>query len=143
MHPGSNTGQTFLPRLMVDPVLHERLLRKIRTRERFEAELRRDFAGEPDLEASLARLREQGVLDEVRAAEGLVRAKSPASRAELEALLAARGADPGLLGEHDDLAAAREIVRKRAGDPPARVARYLASKGFEADTIESALGGED
>lgn len=115
-------------------------MRRLKARDRFESELRREFGAETGFEASLERLKAQGMVDDGRTAETLIRAKSPASRAFLESLLAERGVEAGeLLADHDDLAAAREIAVKRRGEPPARIARYLASKGFDADTIESAL----
>lgn len=129
-----------LPSVAIDPALHERVLRRLKGRDRFESELRREFGAEPGFEDSLDRLKAQGVVDDRRTAEALIRAKSPASSAFLENLLAERGVETGdFLTDHDDLASAREIVTKRRGEPPARVARYLASKGFDADTIESAL----
>ncbi|RYG29074.1 hypothetical protein EON81_27355 [bacterium] len=125
---------------MIDPNLHERLLRKIRTRERFESDLRKEFGGEPGLKESLARLREQGFINDRRAAEELIRSKSPASRNLLALLLEEKGIDSAqLLADHDDRAAAMQIIEKRKGEPVGRVARYLASKGFDEDLIESVL----
>ncbi|RYG44183.1 RecX family transcriptional regulator [bacterium] len=125
---------------MIDPHLHERLLRKIQIRERFESELRKEFGDEPGLDESLSRLKSQGFLDDRRAAEAFVRAKGPASRTYLETLLVEKGVDASeILADHDDMASARAIVEKRKNDPPARVARYLASRGFEADVIESVI----
>ncbi|RYG36475.1 hypothetical protein EON81_09680 [bacterium] len=126
---------------MIDAELHERLLRKIRTKDRFELELRNEFGDAPGFEISLERLRSQGFVNDRRTAESFVRTKGPASRAYLENLLGEKGVDATeVLADHDDLAVARQIVEKRRNDSPARVARYLASKGFEAETIETVLG---
>ncbi|CAN5482441.1 hypothetical protein BH11ARM2_BH11ARM2_07570 [soil metagenome] len=126
--------------MSIDPALHERLLHRLKARDRFESELRREFGEEPGFEPSLERLKAQGFVDDRRVAQALIHAKSPTSKALLQALLTEKSVNPDdFLADHDDLAAARQIAAKRRGEPHARVARYLASKGFEPETIESAL----
>lgn len=120
--------------------------------ERFRAEIQRELdrkgLGE-EAEAVMARLESRGMLDEFRAARTHAVArqgKRAAGDALIRAELEARGAPAEAIGDalaacepEVDRAHALLVAGSRSTHPPARQARFLASRGFEADTIESVL----
>ena len=95
---------------------------------------------------ALAALERSGVIDDNRAAEG--RARGLAQRGQGDAAIRFRLEEEGFAAEvvADALAQldpevdrARALVARRGPGPA--TARWLASRGFDADAVESAVGG--
>lgn len=144
------------------PSCYEKAVELLARRSHFEAELSRKLGergyGEEEISQALARLRQQGYLDDGRTAGELVeqrRARGPEGSRRLQAELARRGVDAGTIGaavgdaspEHE-LAAAREAAasfRRRGKADPAALARHLDRKGFSRGAIYAVLreGGQE
>jgi regulatory protein len=140
------------------PSLKGRALRLLSTREHSRAELQRklepfeQLAG--TLEAVLDELQAKGFISEQRVLESVVHrrsAKFGATRIRQELL--AKGLEPEAVAQavqqlrQSELARAREIWRKKFDEPPADAAerakqmRFLASRGFDGDTIRRVVSG--
>jgi SOS response regulatory protein OraA/RecX len=105
-----------------------------------------------EIEAVLGQLRAYGYLDDQGVAQ-LERERTidrqKYGKARLAQRLEARGVDEGVISEQinsladaDELSRACQIIEKRdpqRGESPVKIARWLASRGFEEETIESAL----
>jgi regulatory protein len=114
--------------------------------------------GQADAEATLARLRELGLADDLKLCEALVRSWREGrryGRAKIAVMLRRRLippeiADPVLRGmsagdEEIEAASAALSKKFRDGVPPgregfAKAFRFLASRGFAPDTCRKALG---
>ena len=140
------------------PSLKGRALRLLSTREHSRAELQRklepfeQLAG--TLEAVLDELQAKGFISEQRVLELVVHRRSVkfgATRIRQELL--AKGLEPEAVAQavqqlrQSELARAREIWRKKFDEPPADAAerakqmRFLASRGFDGDTIRRVVSG--
>jgi regulatory protein len=140
------------------PSLKGRALRLLSTREHSRAELQRklepfeQLAG--TLEAVLDELQAKGFISEQRVLESVVHrrsAKFGATRIRQELL--AKGLEPEAVAQavqqlrQSELARAREIWRKKFDEPPADAAerakqmRFLASRGFDGETIRRVVSG--
>ena len=123
----------------------EQALRALRYRDRSAAELdarlERRGVGEAEREQALETLERVGYVDDDRFARA--RAEQLAARGSGDALIRHELEGRGLAAEHVDAAlAALEPERDRAAEIAARrgrslkTARYLASRGFDPDTLE-------
>ena len=134
------------------PSLKGRALRLLSGREHSRAELVRKLAGFEEEPGTLARvldeLQAKGFIDEQRVIESVLhRRAAKLGLARLRQELQGKGLDPqavtqalaGLQGSERERALA--VWRKKFGAPPldapaaARQMRFLASRGFDADTI--------
>ncbi len=137
-----------------------RALRLLGTREHSRAELERKLAPHAEAEGAVAQvldaLQAKGFINEARVLESVVHrraSKLGASRIKQE--LQAKGLEPEAVAEAvqalraSELDRAREIWRKKFGQPPADAAergkqmRFLASRGFGGDTIRKVVSGAD
>ncbi len=142
------------------PSLKGRALRLLSTREHSRAELQRKLQPFEQVAGTLApvldELQAKGFISEQRALESIVHrrsAKFGASRIRQE--LQAKGLEPEAVAQavdqlrQSDLSRAREIWRKKFGIPPldaaerAKHMRFLASRGFDGDTIRRVVSGSD
>jgi regulatory protein len=142
------------------PSLKGRALRLLSTREHSRAELQRKLAPFEQvagtLEAVLDELQAKGFISEQRVLESVVHRRSVkfgATRIRQELL--AKGLEPEAVAQavyqlrQSELPRAREIWRKRFGTQPADAAerakqmRFLASRGFDGDTIRRVVSGSD
>jgi regulatory protein len=123
-------------------------------RRELEAKLRQRGFPSEEIEDALARLTDQGYLDDRAAARSFVesRAAKGEGRARLRAELVKRGAPEEAIEEalseltgEDDLPRAREAAeawRRRGGTDPRALARHLDRKGFSRRAIVAVLNGE-
>jgi SOS response regulatory protein OraA/RecX len=137
----------------VSPALAD-ALRRLKNVERTEAELRKALAGKHDadeVDAAIAWLSARKLLSESRAVEATVRPRSSGKRAEGDQKLRERLERRGVASEaveaaladapseadrmHDALAAK---FRPEDGQR-AKAGRFLLSRGFEEEAVESAL----
>lgn len=140
--------------------LKGRALRLLAGREHSRAELEKKLAAheaEPgELQRALDELQAKGFISEQRVVDSVLhrraarlgagrvkqelQAKGISAEAVAQAVQALRGSE---------LARAREVWRKKFGEPAADAAgrarqmRFLAARGFGGDTIRRVLGGED
>ncbi len=126
-------------------------LRKIRAADRFEEEIRRMLEPfETDtVDSVLANLRQQSLLNDRRTAEQFLighRDKKALGAQELRRRLLDRGASLQLVEELcdqvDDLANCNALIAKsleRFRGDRSRAGRFLLSRGFESEQIDSAL----
>ena len=142
------------------PTLKARALRLLAQREHSRAELMAKLArhvqeGE-DLPALLDALQARGFIDEARVAESLVHRRAPllGTQRVLQELRR-KGLDEALVSKaaaelaDSELARARAVWRKRFGNAQpaatpqerARQMRFLASRGFAAETVRRATPG--
>ncbi len=140
-----------------DPVM-ERAGRLLSVRPRSTKELREKLLaagfGEPEVEATLDRLTELGIVDDASFARELAESRNrhgSRSAAAISAELEAKGVDPDLaqeaLAEIDDLATARRLAIEQAsvmGHLPLeaqarRIYGALARRGFDEETIQEAV----
>ncbi|HEY0868613.1 MAG TPA: RecX family transcriptional regulator, partial [Fimbriimonas sp.] len=126
-------------------------LRLLETRDRFEAEIARALAAKgyadqtPDV---LERLRKQGIANDRRVAEAIIMGRE-GRRAIGDELLRHRLLEKGapealvddLLGGRDEAESAYQALVGKFGPeaPRAKAGRFLASRGFGEEAIESAL----
>lgn len=135
----------------VDNEALEKALRKLKTGDRFETEIRAAL-GEYDVavvDRVVATLKEKRILNDRRTAEEAVARASrgkPIGRERLRQSLLARGAaeevvSEALEGYADEAELARQALAGRFGadDSPGKAGRYLISRGFDEDTVRSAL----
>jgi regulatory protein len=144
----------------IPPSLKSRALRLLSTREHSRSELQSKLqlhAPSPDALAQvLDELQAKGFINEQRVLESLLHrraAKLGVSRMRQE--LQAKGLEPQAVSQAVDLlrktemARAREVWRKKFGSQPldaterARQMRFLASRGFDGDTIRRVVSGSD
>ncbi len=142
------------------PSLKGRALRLLSAREHSRAELQRKLAPfelvAGTLEAVLDELQAKGFISEQRVLESVVHRRSGkfgATRIRQELL--AKGLEPEAVTQavyqlrQSELPRAREIWRKKFGTQPADAAerakqmRFLASRGFDGDTIRRVVSGCD
>jgi regulatory protein len=142
------------------PSLKGRALRLLSTREHSRAELQRKLEPFEQLAGTLAlvldELQAKGFISEQRVLESVVHrrsAKFGATRIRQELL--AKGLESGAVAQavqqlrQSELSRAREIWRKKFGTQPADAAerakqmRFLASRGFDGDTIRRVVSGAD
>jgi SOS response regulatory protein OraA/RecX len=97
-------------------------------------------------EDALATLEQTGLVDDARVAA--TRARSLAERGYGDAAIrydleregvGAELVEEALAGLEPELERARALVERRGAEP--KTARWLASKGFEASSVEEAVGG--
>ena len=130
----------------------EQALRALRHRDRSAAEvdarLERRGVGEAERELALETLERVGYVDDERFAR--TRAEQLAARGSGDALIRHDLEGRGLAAGHVETAlAALEPERDRAAEIAARrgrslkTARYLASRGFDADAVEGIVAPED
>ncbi len=129
-------------------------LRKLRTADRFESEMRGFLADaghdEGVADEVVAHLKGRKILDDERTIKSLIERRSgrrSVGDEKLRAELLARGAPEEMVGEA--LAASEEGETERMqealkgkfgpGDSRAKGARFLSSRGFSEEAIESAL----
>ena len=137
-----------------------RALRLLSTREHSRAELERKLAKFEEEPGALAKvldsLTTKDFINEGRVVESVLyrrSAKLGAQRIKQE--LKAKGLEPEAVAEAvtllraSELERAREVWRKKFGTPPADAAergkqmRFLASRGFGGDTIQTVVSGGD
>lgn len=125
-------------------------LRRLRTRDRTEAELRQHLSnkgfGEPEVGLVLKSLTDQRYLDDDRLAKRAVEVAKdkPKGRLLIEHELAARGAheeavEGAIADLGDELQSALNALNSRKPDTPAKGAAFLQRRGFEEDTVRTAL----
>lgn len=104
----------------------------------------------------IGRLEGKGYVDDVAFARFWVRARAngkPMSRRALQAELRAKGVTADIVeralggedNEYDELAALKELIRKRRGryDDEQKFIAFLARKGFSYDVIKRGLTGDE
>ncbi|MBA4265353.1 MAG: recombination regulator RecX [Comamonadaceae bacterium] len=142
------------------PSLKGRALRLLSGREHSRAELQRKLAQhetEPgELERALDDLEAKGFINEQRVVESVLhRRAGRLGAARVRQELQAKGLNPqavaeavaGLQGTEE--ARAREVWRKKFGEPPADMTargkqmRFLLTRGFAAETIRRVVSGSD
>ncbi len=140
--------------------LKGRALRLLGAREHSRAELERKLGLFEEVPGSLARaldeLQAKGFINEQRVLESVLHRRSAKLGAiRIRQELQGKGLAPeAVLHAVEQLRAteierAREIWRKKFGEPPANVAerarqmRFLASRGFGGDTIRHVVAGDD
>ena len=140
------------------PSLKSRALRLLSVREHSRSELERKLKGFEEEPGTLVRaldeLQAKGFIDEQRVIESVVHrraAKLGAARIKQE--LQGKGLDPEAVSEAlaglqaTERERALEVWRKKFGEPPtdaqaaARQMRFLASRGFGAETIRRVVAG--
>ena len=107
---------------------------------------------EPEADQALLRLEELGLLNDAKVSERWARksSESPANgRLRIVADLVRKGVDESdaehlaavYLPEDDELDRAKTIAhqRKQNGNDLSQTARYLASRGFEPETVQQAI----
>ena len=140
------------------PSLKGRALRLLSGREHSRAELQRKLAQhetEPgELARALDELEAKGFINEQRVVESVLnRRASRLGAARVRQELQAKGLDPQAVAEavaglqDSEEPRAREVWRKKFGEPPADAAergkqmRFLASRGFGGDAIRRVVSG--
>ena len=144
---------------MPPPNPYQKALQLLATRAHFRRELdaklrQRGYSGE-EIEAALAKLTEEGYLDDRATARVFVESRqgrTSEGRSRLRAELIKRGAPDDAveaalaeLTPEDDLPAARDAAeswRRKGGLDPRALARHLERKGFSRRAIVSVLNGE-
>ncbi len=140
--------------------LKGRALRLLSMREHSRLELERKLSShethEGELAEALDALTARGFISDARVADSLLHrraAKLGASRVKAE--LQAKGLDDAVVREAveslraTELERAREVWRRKFGQPPADAAerarqmRFLAARGFSGETIRKAIEGAD
>ncbi len=119
--------------------------RLLSQRERSAAELRKLLGqrGHPPeaIESCLGLLRQNGLQSDSRTREALVRRliEKGASNQEIQRQLSEQGLEIAELPDEQERALALLLARRRQDDTPPKAARYLASKGYDEETIHAAL----
>jgi len=144
---------------MPPPNPYQKALQLLATRAHFRRELdaklrQRGYPGD-EIEAALAKLTEEGYLDDRATACVFVESRqgrTSEGRSRLRAELIKRGAPDDAveaalaeLTPEDDLPAARDAAeswRRKGGLDPRALARHLERKGFSRRAIVSVLNGE-
>lgn len=142
------------------PSLTGRALRLLSAREHSRAELERKlicFEEEPgELAAVLDKLQAKDFINEGRVIESVLHRRSAKLGTQrIKQELQAKGLEPEAVAQalhqlrSSEVERAREVWRKKFGTPPADAAergrqmRFLASRGFGADTIHKVVSGGD
>jgi len=142
------------------PSLKGRALRLLSTREHSRVELQRKlqrYEEEPgSLQAALDELQAKGFISESRVLESVVnRRATKLGAARIQQELSTKGLDATLVAaavsdlRGTELARAREVWRKKFGQPPsdaserAKQVRFLAGRGFAGDAIGRVVSGAD
>ena len=142
------------------PSLKGRALRLLSGREYSRLELERKLMTYEEAPGSLAAalddLQAKGFISEQRVLESVVnRRAGKLGAARIKQELQGKGLDPQAVAEamtdlrSTELARAREVWRKKFGQPPidaterAKQMRFLASRGFAGDTIRRVVAGAD
>jgi regulatory protein len=142
------------------PSLKGRALRLLSTREHSRVELQRKlqrYEEEPgSLQVALEELQAKGFISEPRVLESVVnRRASKLGVARIQQELFTKGLDASLVAaavsdlRGTELARAREVWRKKFGQPPsdaserAKQVRFLAGRGFAGDAIRRVVSGAD
>jgi regulatory protein len=141
--------------------LKGRALRLLSGREHSRVELERKLAAREEEPGQLRRvldeLQAKGFIDEQRVLESVLhRRAARLGAARIRQELQAKGLDPQMVARaveslrSSELQRAREVWRKKFGEPPAdarergRQARFLAARGFGGEVIGRVLsGGEE
>ena len=145
--------------------LKGRALRWLAQREHSRAELERklarhaldtdDASAEAQIARALDELQAAGLLSDARTAESVLagQGRRYGSR-RLKQTLQGKGLAPALVSatlqqaRTTELERAREVWRKRFGEPPADAAararqmRFMAARGFDGDVIRRVVGGD-
>jgi len=125
-------------------------LRKLKSRDRFEAEIRSALGSfDADVaEHTIETLKAKRLLDDVRTARNYVAAHGGSKGAErIRQELLARGAAETVieaaLVDQEEGEALNALLRKRfkPQDDPGKAGRYLISRGFEEEAVRDALRG--
>lgn len=127
----------------------ELLGRRSHFRRELDAKLRQRGYEDAEVEEALARLADQGLIDDRATAGEFVRgrlARKPLGRLRLRRELEARGVDSETAGEvleelypEDDLELARTVAQGRPRASAATLARHLERRGFSGRAIVAAL----
>jgi regulatory protein len=142
------------------PSLKGRALRLLAGREHSRAELERKLKPhetEPgELTRALDELQAKGFINEQRVLESVVhRRASRLGAARVRQELQAKGLDPAAVAQavtelrSTEVERAREVWRKKFGQPPADAAkrgqqmRFLMARGFGAEAIRRVIGGSE
>jgi len=143
--------------------LRERAMNYLARREHSRAELAQKLARKlapheaaDAIDALLDQLEQENLLSNSRYAEALAYCRAGRhGSVRLKSELREKGVPEAIVTEivgqarDADLAAAREIWRKRFGDPPvdarerAKQQRFLLGRGFPADVVRRVVGGEE
>lgn len=140
--------------------LKGRALRLLSGREHSRAELQRKLkpheTGPGELEKALDELEAKGFINEQRVLESVVHQRSvKLGAARVRQELQAKGLDPVAVAQavadlqKSEVARAREVWRKKFGQPPVDMAergkqmRFLASRGFGGEAIRRVVQGAD
>ncbi len=128
------------------------LARRPHFRRELELKLTRRGYGDAEVESTLDRLAEQGLLDDAKTAGGFVAhrlEREPLGRWRLLAELTRRGADEDVAREavdahldeddRDLTRAAAERYLRRGGSTPEKLARHLERRGFSRRAIVTVL----
>lgn len=119
--------------------------RLLSQRERSATELRKlleDRGHSPEaIERCLELLQQNGLQSDTRTREALIRRgiDKGASNQEIRRQLDEHGLEIPELPDEKERALALLLARRRQGDTPPKAARYLASKGYDEETIHAAL----
>ena len=124
-------------------------LKKLKTCDRFERELRPFLtAAEPEIiDQVIERLRSHGILNEQRIVDSVIGAsygRSGVGRDKMSSWLLERGApsdavEAALAELPVEVSRAVDLLQSRPPGPRAKLGRFLFSRGFDEDTVESAL----
>ena len=138
--------------------LKGRALRLLSGREYSRAELERKLASHEEVPGTLARaldeLQAKDFINEQRVVDSVVYRRSPKLGTQrIRQELQAKGLEPEAVAEAvaqlrtTEVGRAREVWRKKFGDPPADAAqrakqmRFLAARGFGGDAIRKVVSG--
>ena len=124
-------------------------LKKLKSCDRFERELR-PFLGDADpeiIDQVMARLRSQGILNERSMVDSVIGAsygRSSVGREKMSSWLLERGAPPeavqaALAELPEEVSRAIDLLQTRPAGPRGKLGRFLMSRGFDEETVESAL----
>ncbi len=140
--------------------LKGRALRLLSGREYSRAELERKLRAHEDEPGALARaldeLQAKDFINEQRVVDSVVHRRAPKLGSQrIRQELQAKGLEPGAVAEavaklrSTEVDRAREVWRKKFSNPPvdaaqrAKQMRFLATRGFEGDTIRRVVTGAD
>ncbi|HEX9720329.1 MAG TPA: recombination regulator RecX [Ramlibacter sp.] len=140
--------------------LKGRALRLLSGREHSRVELERKLAAREEEPGQLRRvldeLQAKGFIDEQRVLESVLhRRAARLGAARIRQELQAKGLDPQMVARaveslrSSELQRAREVWRKKFGEPPAdarergQQARFLAARGFDGEVIVRVLAGAE
>ena len=120
--------------------------------DRFESEVRDRLetkGGTEHVDEVIERLKQRGFIDDERALSSAIEVAERTGKKGPERLrpeLLRRGANPEMLdaalAAMDPTKAINLLVEEKVekGDPPAKIARFLSSRGFSEEQVEAAIG---